>query len=94
MDTSPRSSAEGWAFEGEVFGILNLRWNANHRYFSERQLLDHLNNLRYERRAAMIEFEQKGSHWKNVSRTLLDLAYEVINLGEAKWSDLPSKSGK
>ncbi len=31
------------------------------------------------------EFDVKGDRWKNLARTILNLAYDVINQGEAKW---------
>lgn len=43
------------------FETLNLRWRSNHRYYSERQLLDYMNDIR-------AEFNQSGNRWKNLSR--------------------------
>lgn len=62
-----------------VFEQVNLRWRSNHRYYSERQLLDYLNSIR-------AEFNVRGERWKNLARFLLDCAYMVINEGEAKWN--------
>ncbi|MDR3710425.1 MAG: HEPN domain-containing protein [Capsulimonadaceae bacterium] len=56
----------------------NTRWRSNHRYYSERQLLDYMNELR-------AEFNNRGDRWKNLSRALLNAAYEIIGQGEAKW---------
>jgi len=61
-----------------TFGLLNLRWRSNHRYYSERQFLDYMTEIR-------AEFGVKGERWRNLSRTVLNLAHEVINTGEAKW---------
>ena len=58
---------------------LNLRWRSNHRYYSERQLLDYMNLLR-------VEYNSSGSRWKNLSRTLLNLSTKIIKQGEAKWN--------
>ena len=60
------------------FSTLNLRWRSNHRYYSERQFLDYMTDIR-------AEFDVKGERWKNLARTVLNLAYDVINQGEAKW---------
>ena len=60
------------------FSTLNLRWRSNHRYYSERQFLDYMTDIR-------AEFDVKGDRWKNLARTILNLAYDVINQGEAKW---------
>ena len=61
-----------------VFATVNLRWRSNQRYYSERQLLDYLTEIK-------AEFNVKGGRWKNVARTLLNCAYDIINQGEAKW---------
>lgn len=60
------------------FSVLNLRWRSNHRYYSERQFLAYMTEIR-------AEFGVKGDRWKNLARTILNLAYDVINQGEAKW---------
>jgi len=57
---------------------LNLRWRSNHRYYSERQFLDYMTSIK-------AEFNIKGEREKNLARTMLNAAYEVINQGEAKW---------
>ena len=61
-----------------VFATVNLRWRSNHRYYSERQLLDYFSKIE-------AEFRVPGERWKNLARKLLNHAYEVINQGEAKW---------
>jgi len=66
----------------EAFAILNQRWRANHRYYSERQFLDYMTEIK-------AEFGQRGDRWKNICRRTLNLAYTVINQGEAKWDSLP-----
>jgi HEPN domain-containing protein len=61
-----------------IFATINLRWRSNHRYYSERQLLDYLNDVR-------AEFNVRGDRWKNLARALLNGASAVIAQGEAKW---------
>ena len=68
---------QAFAFSAK-FTLLNLRWRSNHRYYSERQFLDYMTEIR-------AEFDVKGNRWKNLARTVLDLAYDIINQGEAKW---------
>ena len=58
--------------------IVNKRWRSNQRYYSERQLLDYLDSIR-------AEFGVPGDRWKNMARTLLNCAQQVIKQGEAKW---------
>src|SRR5256885_2213046 len=41
----PRELSEHFS---TMFATLNTRWRANHRYFSERQLLDYMNVLQAE----------------------------------------------
>jgi HEPN domain-containing protein len=62
-----------------LFSSLNLRWRSNHRYYSNRQFLDYMNELG-------AEFNSKGNRWKNMSRTVLKNAYDIIKLGELKWT--------
>ena len=61
------------------FVILNLRWRSNHRYYSERQFLDYMTEIK-------AEFSISGNRWKNLARTVQNLAYEIINQGETKWN--------
>lgn len=61
------------------FDTLNLRWRSNQRYYSKRQFLDYMTEIR-------AEFRQSGDRWKNVSRRLLGLANKVTEQGEAKWN--------
>jgi len=70
----------------ERFGLLNLRWRSNHRFYSERQLLDYMNEIgaEFSVKGARID----GSRWRNLSRTVLDLAHTIINQGEAKWNSV------
>jgi len=63
-----------------VFSDLNRRWRSNHRYFSERQFLDFMNDLR-------AEYNVKGDRRKNLARTALNHAQAIIKQGEAKWSN-------
>lgn len=62
-----------------IFTKVNKRWRSNHRYYSERQLLDYLTSIK-------AEFNVRGGRWKNLARTLLNCAYEVIKQGELKWN--------
>lgn len=62
----------------QKFATLNLRWRSNQRYYSERQFLDYMTEIK-------AEFDVKGNRWKNLARSILSLAYDVINQGEAKW---------
>lgn len=70
----PQGRVDGFSAK---FSTLNLRWRSSQRYYSEREFLDYM----------MIgaEFHTRGERWKNLSRTVLNIAYEVINQGEAKW---------
>lgn len=72
----PRSQEQAFSAD---FETLNLRWRSNHGYFSERQLLDYMTEIR-------ADFHQRGDRWKNLSRTLLNIADKIIRQGEAKWS--------
>lgn len=65
------------------FSTLNLRWRSNHRYYSERQFLDYMTEIKadFSARGARVA----GDRRKNLSRTVLNLAHEIINQGEAKW---------
>lgn len=63
-----------------MFGVLNLRWRSNHRYYSERQLLDYWSSSEVK-----AEFNVRGERWKNAARTILDYSYEIIKQGEIKW---------
>jgi len=65
------------------FGLLNLRWRSSHRFYSERQLLDYMNEIGAE--FSVKGARTDGSRWKNLSRTVLNLAHIIINQGEAKW---------
>ncbi len=62
-----------------VFTMANKRWRSNHRYYTERQLLDYLTSIK-------AEFGSRGDRWKNLARTLLNCAHKVIKEGEAKWN--------
>jgi HEPN domain-containing protein len=68
-----------WSRFSTIINTMNLRWRSNHRYYSESQLLDYLNNVK-------AEYNVKGDRWKNMSRTMADSAYIVIRQGEAKWN--------
>lgn len=62
-----------------LFSSLNRRWRSNHRYYSNRQFLDYMNEIR-------AEYNSRGNRWKNIARTLLVHAYTVLKLGEEKWT--------
>ena len=63
---------------GTKFGLLNLRWRSNQRYMSEQQLRKYLSGIR-------ADFEKKGDQFKNRNRTVLELAIDIVGLGDAKW---------
>jgi hypothetical protein len=65
-----------------VFGLLNARWRSNHRYYSERQFLDYMNE---PNAMAQDDIRARGDKWKNLTRTVVNAAHEIINQGEAKW---------
>lgn len=71
----PRNQASEFS---KKFTTLNLRWRSNHRYYSERQFLDYMTEIK-------AEFNVPGNRWKNLTRTVQNLAYIIINQGEAKW---------
>ncbi len=75
FDVVPQNRASDFSVK---FSTLNLRWRSNHRYYSERQFLDYMTDIR-------AEFDVRGERWKNLARIVLNLAYDVINQGEAKW---------
>lgn len=62
-----------------IFTVVNKRWRSNHRYYSERQLLDYLPSIK-------AEFGARGNRWKNLTRKILNSAYTIIKEGEAKWN--------
>ena len=64
-------------FSGK-FALLNLRWRSNQRYSSEREFLDYMTEIK-------ADFNMKGNRWENLARTVCELAYQIINQGEAKW---------
>ena len=61
-----------------TFGKLNVRWRSNHRYYSEKQFSDYMNEIR-------AEWNTAGDKMKNRCRTVRELAESVINTGEARW---------
>lgn len=64
---------------GTKFTTLNLRWRSNHRYATEKQWRDFLSGLK-------ADFNMKGDRAKNNSRTLLNIAYHIVNLGDRNWT--------
>ena len=62
-----------------AFETLNLRWRSHHRYYSERQFLDYMTEIK-------ADFKQGGDRRKNLSRTIYDLANKIIRQGETKWN--------
>ena len=64
---------------GAKFSLLNLRWRSNHRYATEKQWRDYLAELK-------ADFSLKGDRAKNNSRTLLNIALDIVNLGDRKWT--------
>ncbi|HET6381847.1 MAG TPA: HEPN domain-containing protein [Armatimonadota bacterium] len=71
---------------GEVFEQLNVRWRCEQRYWPERELWRYLNNTGIDRGL-------KGDRHKNYSRSLIELAYRIVQLGEKKWQGrkIPSR---
>ena len=64
---------------GAKFTTLNLRWRSSHRYATEKQWRDYLADLK-------ADFKDKGDRAKNNSRTLLNIALAIVNLGDSKWN--------
>jgi len=64
---------------GAKFTILNLRWRSHHRYATEKQWRDYLSELK-------ADFSLKGDRAKNNSRTLLNVALDIVNLGDRQWN--------
>ena len=60
------------------FSTLNLRWRSNHRYSTMREVRQHLFEVGAERKS-------KGDTFHNSSRTMLDMAINIVSLGESKW---------
>lgn len=65
------------------YKTLNQRWRSNHRYYSERESLDYMTEIRAE--FSVKGARAAGDRWKNLSRTVLELAHDVIKQREAKW---------
>lgn len=63
---------------GRKFTMLNLRWRSNHRYATEEQWRKYLSGLK-------ADFSMKGERAKNNSRTVLNIAYDIVSLGDNKW---------
>ena len=63
---------------GFKFTTLNLRWRSSHRYATEEQWRDYLSGLK-------ADFSLKGERTKNNSRTVLNIAYDIVSLGDNKW---------
>ncbi len=61
------------------FAVLNLRWRSSHRYATEEQWRDYLSGLK-------ADFSLKGERIKNNSRTVLNIAYDIVSLGDKKWN--------
>lgn len=66
------------------FGLLHNRWRSEHRYFSERQFLDFMNEANVQ---AQGDLRGRGDKWKNLSHTVLNIAHGVINQGEKNWNN-------
>ncbi len=74
-DIVPKDQADEFA---RKFATLNLRGRSNHRYYSERQFLDYMTEIK-------AGFNLSGNRWKNLARTVQNPAYDIVNQGEAKW---------
>jgi len=64
---------------GAKFSLINLRWSSNHRYATEAQLYAHLTSLK-------ADFNKKGNRFEINSRTVLNLAHDIVSLGNKKWT--------
>ena len=63
---------------GAKFYEMNRRWRSNHRYFNEQNVRSYLYQIGADAGA-------KGDPFKNHGRTLLNLALEIVRLGERQW---------
>jgi HEPN domain-containing protein len=63
---------------GAAFLTINLRWRSSQRYMSDRELWSYLSSIR-------ADFGRRGDRRKLNSRTMLNLAYEIVRLGDRKW---------
>jgi HEPN domain-containing protein len=63
---------------GAALSAVNLRWRSTQRYMSERELWSYLSSVR-------ADFDRKGNRRKINSRTMLNLAYEIVRLGDRRW---------
>lgn len=79
-DIVPAKRVENFSVK---FSLLNARWRSNHRYYSERQFLDYMNQPNAQ---AQEDIQARGDKWKNLSRTVVSTAHDIINQGEAKWN--------
>jgi hypothetical protein len=52
---------------------------SNHRYAAEAQLYAHLTLLK-------ADFNRKGSRFEINSRTMLNLAHDIVSLGDKRWT--------
>ncbi len=64
---------------GVKFALLNERWRSNQRYMSEKQLKKYLSDL-------YADFDKRGDRFKNNSKAVYDLAFDIVSLGELKWN--------
>lgn len=64
---------------GIKFNTLNIRWRSNQRFMEEKQLKRYLSGLR-------ADFDKKGDRFKNNSLTVYEIAYDIVNLGDRKWT--------
>lgn len=77
FDIVPQEQSETFS---ERFALLNLRWRSNHRYYSESELADYLNELK-------AEHNKKGDTKELRCRTVLNCAFSIITQRETKWDD-------
>ncbi len=76
-----------WEQFAAKFTQMNVRWRSNHRFFAQSEVRRYLRSVGADAGA-------KGDTFKNNSRTLLNLAIEVLNQGEASWQKRKSASQK
>lgn len=70
---------------GSKITDINRRWRSNHRFYTGKQLYSYLSEIR-------ADFGVKGDRCKQNSRSLLNLAIDIIQMGQAKWTQSNSEN--
>jgi len=87
LDEVPSSSHEEWS--GRL-SELNLRWRSENRYMSQRALRRYIvasgldKSRHYDGTAGFV----KGNLLKHNAARVLDLARDIVGLGDVKWKSL------